>query len=167
MESLLVALGQLDNEGKSDVTKDNMRALALQGWWQGAPILGYSMAKKPNDLGKLRSTIIPNTMAPFVKQVLERFSEGGITKAELTRYAASVGLRSRYGKKLSEDRIHRLLKHSGYAGFVANNHTGWELVQGQHEPIISRDAYELNQTLLYGNENAPERYAHGSIQITR
>ena len=150
MENLLVALAQLDNEGKSDVTKDNMRALAMQGWWLGAPILGYNMTKKKNDLGKLRSTIKPNAMAPVVKKVLERFSEGDMNKAELTRYAATVGLRSRYGKTVSEDRIYKLLKHPGYAGFIANNHTSWELVPGRHEPIISRDTYNLNQTLLYG-----------------
>ena len=72
-------------------------------------------------------------MAPLVKQVLERFSEGDITKAELTRYAASIGLRSRYGKKLSEDRIHAMIKHAIYAGYVANKQTGWELVDGKHE----------------------------------
>lgn len=110
MESLLVALGQLDNEGKSDVTKDNMRALALQGWWLHPPILGYDKHKKPNDLGKLRSTLKPNSMAPIVKQVLERYAEGNITKAELTRYADGIGLRSRYGKMVSEDSMHRLLK---------------------------------------------------------
>ncbi len=150
MESLLVALGQLDNEGKSDVTKDNMRALALQGWWLHPPILGYDKHKKPNDLGKLRSTLKPNSMAPIVKQVLERYAEGNITKAELTRYADGIGLRSRYGKRVSEDSMHRLLKHPVYAGLIADNHTGWELVEGKHEAIISRDTYELNQTLLHG-----------------
>jgi site-specific DNA recombinase len=150
MESLLVALGQLDNEGKSDVTKDNMRSLALQGWWQHPPILGYDTHKKPNDLGKPRPTLKPNNMAPLIKQVLERYSEGNITKAELSRYASSIGLRSRYGKKLSQDRIHNLIKHPVYAGMIADNHTNWELIKGQHEAIISRDTYELNQTLLYG-----------------
>ena len=150
MESLLVALGQLDNEGKSDVTKDNMRALALQGWWQHPPILGYDIHKRLNDLGKARPTLKPNNSAHLVAQVLERFSKGNITKAELTRYAADIGLRSRYGKKISEDSLHRMLKHPVYAGLLADNHTNWELVPGKHEAIISQDIYELNQTLLYG-----------------
>lgn len=150
METLLVALGQLDNEGKSDVTKDNMRNLALQGWWQHPPILGYEAVKKPNDVGKPRPTLKPNAMASYVKQVLERFSEGSISKAELTRYAANIGLRSRYGKKVGEDSINRMLKHPVYAGYVADNHTDWQLVEGQHEALISKDTYELNQTLIHG-----------------
>lgn len=31
-----------------------------------------------------------------------------------------------------------------------NKQTGWELVDGKHKAIISRDTYEINQRLLYG-----------------
>ena len=150
MEMFNVLVGQMDNETKRAFTVDNMTNLSLQGWWQAPAMVGYDIHKIPNEVGKLRPTLKPNSMAPLVKQVLERFSEGDITKAELTRYAASIGLRSRYGKKLSEDRIHAMIKHAIYAGYVANRQTGWELVDGKHEAIISRDTYEINQRLLYG-----------------
>lgn len=148
METLLVALGQLDNEGKSDVTKDNMKALAYQGYWQHPPIIGYEKHKVPNDLGKQRPTLRPNNMAPLVKDVLERFSQGDMTKAQLSRYANSIGLRSRYGNTLSEDRIGKLVENITYAGYVADNFTGYQPVQGVHEPLISIDTYNLNQTIL-------------------
>lgn len=148
METLLVALGQLDNEGKSDVTIDNMKALAHQGYWQHPPIIGYDKHRVPNDLGKLRPTLKPNNMAPLVKDTIERFSQGDITKAELTRYAKSIGLRSRYGNVLSEDRIGRLIDNVTYAGFVADNFTGYTPIKGVHEPLISIDTYDLNQTIL-------------------
>ena len=150
IEMFNVLVGQMDNETKRAFTVDNMTNLSLQGWWQAPAMVGYDVHKIPNEVGKLRPTLKPNRMAPLVKQVLERFSEGDITKAELTRYAASMGLRSRYGKKLSEDRIHAMIKHPIYAGFVANKQTDWELVDGKHEAIISRDTYEINQKLLYG-----------------
>ena len=150
MEMFNVLVGQMDNENKRGFTIDNMTNLSLQGWWQAPAMVGYDIHKIPNEVGKLRPTLKPNSMAPRVKQVLERFSEGNITKAELARYAATIGLRSRYGKKLSSDRIHAMIKHSIYAGYVANKQTDWELVEGKHEAIISRDTYEMNQTLLYG-----------------
>lgn len=148
METLLIALGQLDNEGKSDVTKDNMKRLAHQGYWQHPPIVGYDKHRVPNDLGKPRATLKPSNMAPLVKDVLERFSQGDMTKAELTRYAKSIGLRSRYGNILSEDRIGKLVANITYAGFVADNFTNYQPVKGVHEPLISLDIYELNQTIL-------------------
>lgn len=161
MEMFNVLVGQMDNETKRAFTIDNMTNLSLQGWWQAPAMVGYDIHKIPNEAGKLRPTLKPNSMAPLAKQVLERFSEGNITKAKLTRYAAGIGLRSRYGKKLSEDRINALLKHPIYAGYVANKQTGWELVEGKHEAIISHDTYELNQTLLYGKR----RSTTGAIRL--
>ena len=152
MELFSVLVGQVDNDTKRGFTVDNMTALAHQGYWQHPPIVGYETHKIPNDIGKLRPTLKPSSMAPKVTDVLERFSQGDITKAELARYAASIGLRSRYGKKLSEDRIRKLIENPVYAGYVVDNFTKGELVEGKHEPLISRETYELNQTLLHGKQ---------------
>ena len=152
MESLLVLLGQLDNEGKAEYTVDNMRSLALQGYWQHPPIVGYDIHKIPNELSKLRPTLKPNNKAPLVRDVLVRFSEGDITKAELTRYAKEIGLRSRYGTPLSEDSINRLIKSPTYAGYVSDSFTEYKEVEGKHDPIISKETYEQNQYLLYGSK---------------
>ena len=113
-------------------------------------MLGYKPHKIRNELGKHRSTLKPDNMAPFVKQVLERFSQGDITKAELARYASSIGLRSKNGKVLSEDSIHRLIKNPVYAGYITGNLTNGQLVEGKHEALISQPTYETNQRLLYG-----------------
>ncbi len=159
MENLLVSLGQLDNEGKAEVTVDNMRSLALQGYWQHPPIVGYDTYKVPNEQGKPRPTLRPNLMAPKVKETLVRFSKGDLSKAELSRFAEQIGLRSRYGKKLSKDRIHALLKHPVYAGFVSDNFTKYELVEGKHEPLISTHIYERNLSLLFPkNSRAGENH---------
>ena len=66
-------------------------------------MVGCDTHRMANELGKLRSTLKPNAMAPFVKDVLKRFSQGDITKAELTRYAASIGLRV-YCRPINERR---------------------------------------------------------------
>ena len=153
MENLLVLLGQLDNEGKAEVTIDNMRSLALQGYWQHPPIVGYETDKIENDIGKPRPTLKPSKMANNVKQVLERYSLGDITKAELARYAKEVGLRSRYDKVLSEDSIFRLIKSPTYAGYISDKFTNYELVKGKHPAIISTETYEVNQRLLYARNS--------------
>ena len=156
MEGLFVLLGQLDNDGKRETTIDNMKALADQGYWQHPPIVGYDITKIPNDRGKLRPSMKPNSMAPKVAKVLERFSLGDISKAELTRYAAHIGLRSRYSTKMSEDSINRLLHAPEYAGYVHDKFTDYELVGGKHPAIISRDIFEHNQALLNAKTRAGE-----------
>lgn len=162
MENMLVAMGQLDNEGKAEVTVDNMRSLTMQGYWLNAPMLGYDMCKIKNDTGKLRPSLKPNKMSENVKIVLERFSQGDITKAELTRYAKDVGLRSRYGKVLSKDRIHKLLKQPTYAGYVSGRLTDHELVEGKHPALISPATFRKNQELLFG-KNSRKGEQHSRI----
>ena len=153
LENLFVGVAQLDNEMKMQYTKDNMRALASQGYWQNAPPLGYDSVKIPNEAGQLRPSIKPNSTAPLVKQVLERFSEGDISKAELARFAKEVGLRSRYGKVLTETSIRLLLQSAVQAGFITGKLTDGELVRGKHAPIISQQTFEINQKLLAGDKN--------------
>lgn len=147
---LMVLLGQLDNRGKAETTKLNMRSLASQGYWQHPPPIGYETTKIPNEAGKLRPTLKPNHMAPKVKQVLERFSTGDISKADLTRYAKKIGLRSRYGTPLAKDSIHRLLSSPIHAGKVVDSHTEGAIVDGKHEGIVDWHTFERNQRLVYG-----------------
>ncbi|MDK2899007.1 MAG: site-specific recombinase [Patescibacteria group bacterium] len=60
MEGLSILVGQMDNQNKQSFTVDNMTSLALQGYWQHPPIVGYVTHKVANDLGKLRPTLKPN-----------------------------------------------------------------------------------------------------------
>ena len=88
-------------------------------------------------------------MAAKVTQALERFSIGDISKAELARYASGIGLRSRYGKVVSEDSLNRMLKNPVYAGYISDNFTSYELLKGKHPALISITTHERNQAILY------------------
>src|SRR3989344_6506043 len=123
MELLHVGMAQFDNGIKREYTLDNMRSLAKQGYYQHPPIVGYDVCKVKNPGGKDRPSLKQNAMAPKVRMVLERFSVGDMNRAELTRYAAEVGLRSRYGKKMSEDSINRVLTNPVYAGCIRDSFT--------------------------------------------
>lgn len=162
-EMLHVLLSQMDNENKREYTLDNMISLAHQGYYQHPPIVGYESHKLPNASGKLRPTLRTNAMAPKVKEVLERFSWGDISKAELTRFAEGIGLRSRYGKVMGENSINRMLQHPVYAGYICDRFTNLEKVEGMHEAIISREIYERNLSLLYAHN-----YSHkGEIHLKK
>ena len=149
MELLHVGMAQFDNGIKREYTLDNMRSLAKQGYYQHPPIVGYDVCKVKNPGGKDRPSLKQNAMAPKVRMVLERFSVGDMNRAELTRYAAEVGLRSRYGKKMSEDSINRVLTNPVYAGCIRDSFTNFErLDNGKHRGIISIEMYERNQFIL-------------------
>ncbi len=160
MESIFMANGQLDNDMKSEYTRDNMRALARQGYWQHPPLIGYSIHKILNDIGKLRPTMKLDASADKVRTVLIRFSEGDISKAELTRFAKAIGLKSKRGHYLTETSVNNLLEAPEYAGYVHDKHTEYELVEGKHEPLISIEIYQQNQTLLKSASNTRSGEKH-------
>ena len=150
VENFLMMFGQMDNEMKSEYTTDNMRSLARQGYWQSPPPLGYRLVKRPNDLGKPRPTLEPDSKAPLVKEVLELYAEGNTTKAELAAIANSMGLSSRNGKPVSQDAINHMLTARVYAGQVCNAFTGNEPYPAQHEALIDITTFNRNQVVMDG-----------------
>lgn len=153
-EGMSLVMSQYDNNMKSALTKDNMKTLALQGYWQHPSPHGYDNVKLVNEHGKPRPTLKPNAMSVKVHEVLTRFSVGDISQAELTRFARDIGLRSKNGKVLTESSIHLMLTTPEYAGQVHDSHTNYECVEGKHPGIISLEIFETNQRLLNNLKNS-------------
>jgi len=166
MRNVSLAMYQYDNDTKSQTVKDNMRLVARQGWWQGNIPHGYIRKRVPigerNKDGKVkeRLTLAPDTKngtAEKVARVLERFSKGDINQAELAQYANGVGLKPSKGDSFAPQSIKNLLTNITYAGYICNQMTDREPVQGQHKGLISLDTYHRNQAILEGRKPDAER----------
>ena len=155
MESIHVLLGQLDNENKREMVVDNMTRFAQQGYWQHKPLRGYDRTTVRNEENKPRPSMKPNADADLIRDVLLRFNRGDILQAELVRYASSIGLNNMAGTKpLTQDVLHRMITCSEYAGYIHDKFTGYELVAGRHEGLISEDVYWQNQEILKRKKKA-------------
>ena len=152
VQNTLVNFGQLENDMRRDVTVDTMQHVAKNGYWQNAPMVGYEMTKISTPQGKKRPSLVMSNKAPLVRDVLERFSQGDITLTQLTKYADAIGLRSRNGNVLKPQAVRNLIDNPIYAGYVTGKLTGGGLVEGVHEPIISKEVYAVNQSLLHGKK---------------
>lgn len=169
LEGVIVLNGQLDNEIKGSTTTDNMRSLAMQGYWQHGPILGYETHTILNDVGKPRPTIKPDATAPLIKKILERFSEGDINRMQLYRYARELGIKTKpYTKKdgtrvpaklIGKNGVYNIIERPEYAGYVHDKFTNYELVEGKHEALISKDLYWHNQKLISKKTKVKETYS--------
>jgi hypothetical protein len=152
---------QYDNDTKSKTVTDNMKLVALEGWWQGSIPYGFLREKIPigeksrDGKIKTRLTLLPdnnNDTASKIRQVLERFSKGDITQSELSQHAESIGLKSSTGVTFAPQSINNLLTNITYAGFVCNKMTDFIPVKARHEGLISLDVYERNQAILQGRK---------------
>lgn len=173
LEGVIVLNGQLDNEINGSTTTDNMRSLALQGYWQHGPLLGYEKHKILNEAGKPRPTLKPDATAPAIVKLLERFSEADIKPMQLLPYAHELNIKTkpytiRKGPKkgtrvppklIGKNAIYEILKRPEYAGYVHDKFTDYELVEGKHEPLISKEVYWHNQKLLNKKDKVKETYS--------
>lgn len=161
MRNISLSMHQYDNDAKSQTTKDNMRLVALEGWWQGNIPYGYvrewiPIGEKNRDgKRKERLTLRPdmrNDLSDKLRAMLERFSKGDINQAELAQYAESIGLESATGGRFAPQPIKNLLTNIAYAGFVCNKMTDFEPVKGCHPAIISIETFNRNQSILEGRK---------------
>ena len=161
MRNIALTMHQFDNDVKSQTTKDNMRLVALEGWWQGNIPYGYKRERVPvgektrDGKRKERLTLVPDTadgLSEKVRKFLERFSKGDINQAELAQYAESIGLKSSAGGMFAPQSVKNMLTNISYAGFVCNKMTDFEPVQGMHAGIISLETFNRNQAILEGRK---------------
>jgi hypothetical protein len=153
MENLYVMVGQLDNENKKEVVVDNMRSLALQGYWQHGPVICFDSLTIKNSDGKDRPSLKPNSMGVIGTKVLLRFQRGDMSIADITRWAEQENFRSVNGKTLDQEQITRFLKRPENAGYVHDKYTNYEIVKGQHKGIIEPETYWHIQNLIARKSN--------------
>lgn len=168
-EGMIILNGQLDNEIKASVTTDNMRSLAMQGYWQHGPIIGYEKYTTTNEAGKPRPSMRPDSSSSLAVKVLERFGEGDINRMQLYRYALELGLKSKPftkkdgtrvpAKPISKSAIFRMVECPEYAGYLHDKFTDYKLVEGRHEALISRELYWHNQKLISKRSKVKETYS--------
>lgn len=169
LEGVIVLNGQLDNEVKGSATTDNMRSLALQGYWQHGPILGYEKHTVLNDVGKPRPSLKPDATAPLIKKMLERFSEGDMNRMQLFRYARELNIKTKSfikhdgtrvpPKLIGKNGVYNIVNRPEYAGYVHDKFTDYELVDGKHDALISKEVYWRNQQIINKKTKVKETYS--------
>ena len=167
--SMLTA--QYDNEKKSSVVKDNMRAAAMDGRWVTTPPLGFKTKKVDtnshlsNGKRKTYSVLIEDhtdNISDSVRTLLERYSQGDITVRGLTDIAQSLGVKGKKGKIISYNTVRSILSNAAYCGYVCTKLTDYTMRKGKFDGLISRDMYERNQRLLsqQGRHNKDSEVVH-------
>ena len=150
IETVLIANGQMDNELKSLDVSNNMKSVAMQGWWQHGPIMGFDFVRVKIGERKKHTTLKKNIYAPIIQELFESFASGGVTQADLTRLARERGLINQRGKSPNQNAIYKMLTQPVYAGYICSKLTGFKMYVGKHieEAIIDIDTFNAVQRRL-------------------
>jgi DNA invertase Pin-like site-specific DNA recombinase len=144
MWNMGVVMAQSYTDQLSDNVKRSMKHKVQSGEWiSKAPIGYYNDADKIT--GKSILTIDRST-SPFIKRVFEEYATGLYSIHEIKRRADDWGLRSRTGKKVCFQMIHKMIGNPFYHGVM--------VVKGQehkhhYETVISKSLFDRCQRIRY------------------
>lgn len=156
VETMLAGFAQMDNDVRSERSKNGMRARFMAGLNNGYVPLGYLnqngyVAKDPATFEKMEAA-------------WKLMSGGKKTLKEMAMILAKKGIKggNRHGKEnvLYPQMLNRIFRNKFYTGVVVSKKYGLE-VRGQHPPMITEEMYYRVQAILDG------RNTNISLPLTR
>jgi site-specific DNA recombinase len=163
VEGILSTIAQFENDDKAVRTKKGMKEALERGSWPFPTTLGY--LKIPQENGRSKVEHDPET-APLIKQAFELFASGRYERAEVLRIVSASGLRTKKGRKLSQQSFSNMLKNPFYAGKLVVGQ--WEAdCKGAFEPIVSNETFRLVQAILAGRRpsSTPRLRSHPDFPL--
>jgi site-specific DNA recombinase len=154
VETILAGFAQLDNDVRSERTRNGMRARFLSGLFNAHPPLGYLLKhgyviQDPNTFEKMKSAW--DLMATGTKSL-----------GEMSAIMIEWGFKNVSGAgnyKLSARSINRLFRSKFYIGIITSKRYPEE-VRGQHTPMISEAQFYKVQAILDGRNPNKISLAH-------
>jgi len=134
---------EVDNDRRSIKIKEGMREAIKQGRWCRKAPVGYKNARDDNN----KPIIIPSKDARHIKKLFQMVKNG--VAPEIARKELNLK-----GFNISNSHVYNVLSNIIYTGklFVpANEVEADQIVEGQHEGIISLKLYEEVQQCLFPN----------------
>ncbi len=144
VETMLAAFGQLDNDVRSERTKNGMRARFLSGLPNCKPPVGYM----------LKSGYVINDPETFdlMKKAWELMSTGTKSLSEMAIIMNDWGLRVKTKSKtfkLRSQTLSRFFRCKFYMGILTSEHYPEEVV-GKHTAMISQQMFYKVQAIIDG-----------------
>ncbi len=139
MGNMMASIAQLDNDVRSERVSDGILKCLQSGRSPHHAPLGYL---NQNHGKRDISIVLDPERSKIIKYLLEEFSKGIYTQQELRHKANQLGLRSKNGKEIGTQLIHKLLASKFYAGIIVSKYGEFK---GNHPALISLETYYKNQ----------------------
>lgn len=148
MDTVLASMNEMQRLMTSEKVKDTLYKKAKEGYFPGSAPLGYRNILNPNSASRFAQHImIPDeTIAPFVTEAFETYATGLHTVPALNEQLFQKGLRSKTGKKFSDNQFYNMLKNPTYTGAI--NWGTIHIGNGKHQPLIDRETFATVQGVL-------------------
>ena len=144
VETILIGFAQLDNDIRSERTKNGLRARFLSGLLSRKPPLGY--------ISQGGFAVKDTKIWDNVKKAWDLMATGTKSLKEMAIIMNEWGLRENTGKKeykLRPQTVNRIFRSKFYMGILTSDKYTQE-VRGQHVPMITEEQFYRVQAILDG-----------------
>jgi len=147
---ILCSQAKLENDNKSINVKRGLRTRVEMGLWPGPAPTGYLKEKRSD---RKCETYIDPEKGPVIKKMFEKVAyEKWSGKKVYNWLRFELNFRSAYGKKhLSLGNIFRNLENPFYYGEFEYPKKSGNWYKGKHEPIISKELFDMVQSQIKSN----------------
>lgn len=148
---ILCSQAKLENDNKSINVKRGLKARVEMGLWPAPAPTGYIKEKR---MDRKCETLIDPERAPVIKKMFEKVAYEKYSGRKLYHWLRfELNFKALPSKKhLSLGNIYRLLENHFYYGVFEYPRNSGNWYQGRHEPIITKELFDLVQEQLKGNE---------------
>ena len=164
--NILFSFAQFEREMISERTRDKIAASRRRGKWTGGPVpLGYDVVEKKLYVNELEADTIRELFRLYLERCsgLEVMKELNRQGRATKRHVAKNG-RVRQARTWSKDAVLRTLKSAIYCGMMPYK---GEAYPGEHDAIISAEAFAQAQAILTGNYTPKRKAAQNPNYILR
>lgn len=127
-----------------------MKENAMRGSFQARPPLGYRIAERG------RPPVIVPDEADIIRTIFHKYANESMSFFDIARYLNSLGYKTTHNKPFERRSIEYIVQNPIYCGMIRWNRTQnatneikdrneWIIVDGEQEPIISKELYEKAQ----------------------
>ncbi len=138
-QNLYYMFSQFDNELRRDKTVSGIKEKIRKGYWIGNIPRGYTNLNPGR--GKVQNIVINNDGKLLRNAFLWKANEN------LTHSEISVRLEKK-GYIVSAKKLSTLLRNPFYCGLIVSSHLPGEVIEGQHEGLVSKEVFLKVNNLL-------------------
>ena len=149
---LLMILGsqaKLENDNRGVNVKRGLRTRVEMGLWPGVAPLGYLNQKH---MDKKCQVIVDPLRAPIVKKMFEKVAYEKMSGRKIYNWLRfEANFYTRGNKPLTLGGIYRILENHFYYGTFESPRGSGNWYTGKHEPIITKELFDLVQKQIKSN----------------
>lgn len=161
MRTILMAVGEMDNDTKGLRVKDNMQSMFRKGLWCWKPRIGYKRPYKTKEESKGKPVVFDGRLAEIIRLMFLKAAETTISKKALADHANRLGFKEIYGKEADGKLAASIISDTFYYGYMYA--PKWqEYSWGKHEALVDQITSERANVNLFGRT---KKYKHQDNNI--